>query len=495
MSRRSGARDLSNEEILIAYGELEKEMNELRNIIGREQVEDRRTEAYGNLEPRAAKLADAAERIRERRYGGARIIEVAPIKEAATNATNATVNATSTTECRTANVSHKECRDEAHTTEASRVKVKSIKKEKTSESKKIKPEEVAKTEVSGNDAETLSKEKKKIKTKARQPSTSTESSEEEEEAPARHKSRRKEEEEKNHKKNIKEKSRRDQVKRKKRCKLEFSTDESREDECAKKISKRRTEREDDSLSDTSSDEDSTSDTSTRKSSKKEKHKDAKHFKKWLVLEKFDGTTPLSIFLNQLETCAKYNGWDSDDKASHLRVSLKGNAAYIMDDENLEGASCRKLVKRLKSRFGTEGQSSLYHSQLRTRRRGKDEALQTLYHDINRMAGLAYPRKSSIHRELTSIDAFIDALNDSNLRMRVRDKEPKNLDHALHIALLAEANTESKLNAAQDDPTTRGKKYKARGVQNTSNVNNGASNVSVESKNNRCDKICEMLETI
>jgi len=45
-------------------------------------------------------------------------------------------------------------------------------------------------------------------------------------------------------------------------------------------------------------------------------------------------------------------------------------------------------------------------------------------------------------------------------MRVRDKEPKNLDHALHIALLAEANTESKLNAAQDDPTIRGKEYKA-----------------------------------
>jgi len=74
-----------------------------------------------------------------------------------------------------------------------------------------------------------------------------------------------------------------------------------------------------------------------------------------------------------------------------------------------------------------------------------------------MAGLAYPGKSSIHRKLAAIDAFIDALNDSNLRMRVRDKELKNLDHALHIALLSEANTESKLNATQEDPTTRGKK--------------------------------------
>jgi len=148
--------------------------------------------------------------------------------------------------------------------------------------------------------------------------------------------------------------------------------------------------------------------------------------KWLILEKFDDTTPLSIYLNQLDTRARYAGWDLEDKASHLRVSLNGNAAYIIDDENLEGASYQKLIKRLKGRFGTEGQSSLYRSQLRTRRRGKKEMLQTLYHDINRMAGLAYLGISSIHKELAAIDAFIDALNDSNLRMRVRDKNQRTL---------------------------------------------------------------------
>jgi len=112
-----------------------------------------------------------------------------------------------------------------------------------------------------------------------------------------------------------------------------------------------------------------------------------------------------------------------------------------------------------------------------------------------MAGLVYPGKSSIHRELAAIDTFIDALNDSNLRMRVRDKEPKNLDHALHIALLAEANTESKLNAVMDDPTTKGKEYtyKARGVQNATNGNYSSPNVSVDSVNARCDKICELIE--
>jgi len=250
----------------------------------------------------------------------------------------------------------------------------------------------------------------------------------------------------------------DKDKIKKRQKLEYAPEDSSEDECPNKARKNKDETESEDTPNSVSEEESSSGESRKKNNGKGKHKNNRHFKKWLTLEKFDGTTPLSIFLNQLDTCARYNGWDLEDKPSHLRVSLKGNAAYIIDDENLEGASYQKLIKRLKGRFGTEGQSSLYRSQLRTRRRGKEETLQTLYHDINRMASLAYPGKSLIYRELAAIDAFIDALNDSNLRRRVRDKEPKNLDHALHIALLAEANTESKLNAASDDPTTRGKEY-------------------------------------
>jgi len=70
-----------------------------------------------------------------------------------------------------------------------------------------------------------------------------------------------------------------------------------------------------------------------------------------------------------------------------------------------------------------------------------------------MAGLAYPGKSSVHQELAAIDAFIDALGDS-------DKEPKSLDHALHIALLAEANTEVRPSIALEESQPRANNYKA-----------------------------------
>jgi len=133
--------------------------------------------------------------------------------------------------------------------------------------------------------------------------------------------------------------------------------------------------------------------------------------------------------------------------------------------------------------------------MRTRKRGKKEPLQTLNHDINRMAGLAYPGKSSVHQELAAIDAFIDALGDSNKRMRVREKEPKSLDHALHIALLAEANTEVKPAIALEESQQRANNYKARVVQNANKPTGNAQTTSVESINDRYDKICKMLENI
>jgi len=115
------------------------------------------------------------------------------------------------------------------------------------------------------------------------------------------------EDEKNPGKNAKEKSRRNKNKTLKRRKLEFLTDESSEDECPKRTRKHKAGKEEGSSSSTSSEEDSISDASTKKSSGKNKSITGKHFRKWLVLEKFVGTTPLSIFLNQLDTCAKYNG--------------------------------------------------------------------------------------------------------------------------------------------------------------------------------------------
>jgi len=66
---------------------------------------------------------------------------------------------------------------------------------------------------------------------------------------------------------------------------------------------------------------------------------------------------------------------------------------------------------------------------------------------------------------------------------------------LHIALLAEANTEVKPAIALEESQLRTNNFKARVVQNANKPAGNAQTASVESINDRRDKICEMLENI
>jgi len=133
-----------------------------------------------------------------------------------------------------------------------------------------------------------------------------------------------------------------------------------------------------SLSDDSGNEDSDLEEEKLKGGNSMEKSKASNHRKALLPEKYDGTTLLTTFLTELESCAKYNKWSLEDKATHLRVSLKGNASYKIDDETFVDATFEQLVTRLKCKFGTEGQSSFYQAKLRVRRRRKDESLQALY---------------------------------------------------------------------------------------------------------------------
>jgi len=79
-------RELTDEEMIRAYDELEREMRELKNNIGkkvessnteainawRSRMRDAREKTLGDIEERALQLAMATERIRKRTYADAR---------------------------------------------------------------------------------------------------------------------------------------------------------------------------------------------------------------------------------------------------------------------------------------------------------------------------------------------------------------------------------------------------------------------------------------
>ena len=145
------------------------------------------------------------------------------------------------------------------------------------------------------------------------------------------------------------------------------------------------------------------------------------------MDKYDGTTSIDSFLAKFEICAEHNGWGEKDRLAHLQCALTNNAAQILWDTGTEGAATSaNLILQLRDRYGSESQKSLYQTQLRCRRRLRGESLTDLVNDIRRMVALAYPGPKSDMRESVACYAFLEALNDPVLALKIREREPPSL---------------------------------------------------------------------
>src|SRR5664279_840473 len=148
-------------------------------------------------------------------------------------------------------------------------------------------------------------------------------------------------------------------------------------------------------------------------------------------DKFDGKESYETFVYQFENCAKYNGWSLTDKVSHLRWSLSGPAAQLLwGTEDLEYV---ELIEKLRNRYGGKGMEEKYQNELRCRRRSKGESLRELSQDIQRLMALAYPGEKSTLSEHIARDAFLSSLDDPELELKVREREPTDLDGAVKLA--------------------------------------------------------------
>jgi len=170
----------------------------------------------------------------------------------------------------------------------------------------------------------------------------------------------------------------------------------------------------------------------------------------LYPEKYDGTTALALFLNNVESCATYNDWTESDKLAHVRKRLVGTAIHVLSGGISSIPTYSDLVEKLEKCFGTKDQSTKYRSQLKCRRRLKGESLQLIvYDDVSRLILLAYPGEKSAHRDDFVVEAFIEALDDYNLELYVHSQNPKYLKAALNHASIIESFTSTR--AKRSDP--------------------------------------------
>jgi hypothetical protein len=155
---------------------------------------------------------------------------------------------------------------------------------------------------------------------------------------------------------------------------------------------------------------------------------------------YGGKDDLNDFLTQFEITAEINGWGYNEKSLYLASSLTNEARSLLSELNeRERRDFDSLVEKLKTRFGSENKAEVYRIQLKTRVRNKGETIQELAQSIRKMTRQAYPSGSQDVVEALALDNFIDALSDSDIRLRLREVAPQNIFEAEKMAVRMEAH--------------------------------------------------------
>jgi len=134
---------------------------------------------------------------------------------------------------------------------------------------------------------------------------------------------------------------------------------------------------------------------------------------------------------------QYLQWNEDDALYHLCGSLEGAAGQVLEGLPMT-AKTADVIKLLETRFGTKLQAERFKAELGARRRQKDETLQHLYREISRLVSLAHPLRDTDFPDHVGKEAFIRALNNGPLQLKVLKGEPANLEQALNLATKYEA---------------------------------------------------------
>ena len=147
----------------------------------------------------------------------------------------------------------------------------------------------------------------------------------------------------------------------------------------------------------------------------------------LRLQPFETTTCVESYLAKFEVIAGYNDWSEKDKTAQLKLALKGASAQLLWNKGTKTELIfDNLVRTLKIRFGSEGQSERYRMELISRKRGKNERIPALHGDILRLTTLAYPGQKGVINDINAMNAFLSAIDDKEFELRIRKKNHKDI---------------------------------------------------------------------
>ena len=122
-------------------------------------------------------------------------------------------------------------------------------------------------------------------------------------------------------------------------------------------------------------------------------------------------------------CVEHKGWNRQQQLAYLRSSLEGKAASVLWDygDKVTGSLSQLTVtlkKDLKEKLLQISTGSSYETGYADQRR--------------RMAAFAFSAVKYQIQEVMATDYFLDELGDPDLGLKIRERNPENLDAPLRI---------------------------------------------------------------
>ena len=147
-------------------------------------------------------------------------------------------------------------------------------------------------------------------------------------------------------------------------------------------------------------------------------------------DRYKGDSGWCEYLVHFEMCAELNNWGEEEKAKHLAINLRGNAQKVLS--NLlpeEKRNYKALVKKLEDRFGTEGQSEVYKAKLTIKKKSSKESYQELAENMTDLVMKAYPSASQEMVNSLTLEKFIEAITDHEVKIHVKTAKCANVREA------------------------------------------------------------------
>ncbi|GFU69067.1 uncharacterized protein TNCV_4457941 [Trichonephila clavipes] len=139
-----------------------------------------------------------------------------------------------------------------------------------------------------------------------------------------------------------------------------------------------------------------------------------------------------------------NGWTEGAKACQLAVSLRGEAAEILQTlPDTERLNLNSLYNAVDLRFGQKYSKDYARLQMKIRlQKTAGECLQEYASEVARLANLAFSDHPETVRETISLQYFVDGLREGEIQKAVRMTDVQDLKSALLYALKLTAAKEA-----------------------------------------------------